>query len=621
MLKSEPLSHDDKKHKSGRFRIVKDLFDRIKEANLTDVDVTSDIEKLKHNSRISESGAAYNFLCESGIVGFVRDLVATPRDEYFQFPLFENILGLANFLCDASENCAKIRDAVIETGLEKIYCRDLKHSVILGSCFMDENEQISEEYGGTEGHYPAEYYDDIGGEEATTAFFAVLYNILRHSPNYITVLRKEGLVDICLKYLKCNISTVKATALIVLSFAADLDENSEIVQATESNIQFIIQNLLQQAIDSDTRRNKYGYTAEELTESVTRLAKNYNNAVQMIKLGIVQIASNNLQDNVNESEVKWTLRLLWSLSFLAEAQSEIKSNDELISSISVFSNHKNPEFFNPAKGILWELELIKSVEKDKNSEESIFGASEILSNSETHIMISYCWAQQPVALQIFDRLKKNGKKVWIDVEKMEGDSLEKMAEAVEKSQVVICCFSEDYSNSQACRSEATYAYKQKKKMVFAKVQPDFEPKGWLGLILGAEIYYQLFDDCEFEKYFSKLMKFIEGKRAAESMREEKFDEADTISVAVNNQIPSSDKKEPDYKQWSEREVLKWAYTLGFLEDVKETTIGKLNGQNLHELRIWQKTATTFFLSFCKDNLNIQGAKSLIEFSAALRQLK
>ena len=632
MFKAEPSHRDNEQNEINKFHRVQNLFDKIKSSDLSQVDLTSVIEKLSDVCQKSEYRSessqkwrvdAYKFLCESGIVGFVRDLVATPRDDYFHEPLYSNILELFDILSSASERSPNIRDAIIEAGLDKIFCRDLKHPGILGKCNINEVEKRNEGSDEIDGYDSEDGDDSVDGGNASDALFTVLYNILRYSPSCKTELRKEGLVDICLKYLKSTISSVKAIALIVLSFAADLDENSEIVQATECNIQFIIQYLLQEALESESRRNEHGYTVEELLESIARLAKNQKNAIEMLKCGLVKTASNILERNVSDSEVKWTLRLLWSLSFLTEGQTEMKSNDKLISSVRAFSKSENADLFGPSKGILWELNLIDCPKKEQDSEQVPLGTSEYSSSSARHIMISYCWAQQPAALQIFERLKKNGKKVWIDVEKMEGDSLEKMAEAVEKSQVVICCFSEDYSNSQACRSEATYAYKQKKKMVFAKVQPDFEPKGWLGLILGAEIYYQLFDDCEFEKYFPKLMKFIEGKRrdTEQYVDEEKIDQTDSITVAVDHRR-LSDTQEPDYKQWSERDVLKWVHSLGFDDDViNETKIGDLNGQNLHELRIWQTSAAQFFLSFCKDSLNIQEPKNLIQFSAALRQLK
>ena len=286
----------------------------------------------------------------------------------------------------------------------------------------------------------------------------------------------------------------------------------ELVQATECNIKYVVCNLLENAVKTASRRNEEGYTVEELLDCLTRLAKNRNNATELLKCNIVKICCKILNEDSEELEVKRSLCLIWSLSFLDEGQKSLKKHEMILEKIKSLIESENTDISSAAKGILWELGLIECSRCEESSEE--VNNNQLDDDASTHVMISYCWKQQPIALKLFERLKNNGKKVWIDIEKMEGDSLEKMADAVENSEFVVCCFSEDYSNSQACRSEATYAYKQKKNIAFVKTQPDFEPKGWLGLILGAEIYYQLCSDSEFETNFPKLIRFIEGKNTS-----------------------------------------------------------------------------------------------------------
>lgn len=62
--------------------------------------------------------------------------------------------------------------------------------------------------------------------------------------------------------------------------------------------------------------------------------------------------------------------------------------------------------------------------------------------------------------------------------------LEKMAEAIEDSEVVIVGISSAYKDSQACRTEANYAYTLKKNIVFVQAEDGYRPKGWLGALLG-----------------------------------------------------------------------------------------------------------------------------------------
>ena len=59
-----------------------------------------------------------------------------------------------------------------------------------------------------------------------------------------------------------------------------------------------------------------------------------------------------------------------------------------------------------------------------------------------------------------------------------------MAEAVENSAAVLLCMSAKYKDSPNCRTEAEYAFKLKKPLIPIRVEPNYEPDGWLGEILG-----------------------------------------------------------------------------------------------------------------------------------------
>lgn len=66
-----------------------------------------------------------------------------------------------------------------------------------------------------------------------------------------------------------------------------------------------------------------------------------------------------------------------------------------------------------------------------------------------------------------------------------------MATAVEESQVVICCVSRRYRNSQACRTEAEYAFQQRKRIIPVIFEKSFKPTGWLGALLGTRLYFSV----------------------------------------------------------------------------------------------------------------------------------
>ena len=67
-----------------------------------------------------------------------------------------------------------------------------------------------------------------------------------------------------------------------------------------------------------------------------------------------------------------------------------------------------------------------------------------------HIMISYCWDQQAEVLRIRAALKSRGYTVWIDIEQMQGSTVDAMADAIDSSYIVAYCVSRAYKESSNC---------------------------------------------------------------------------------------------------------------------------------------------------------------------------
>lgn len=69
-----------------------------------------------------------------------------------------------------------------------------------------------------------------------------------------------------------------------------------------------------------------------------------------------------------------------------------------------------------------------------------------------HVMISYQWDNQAVVIKIKDKLKAKGFIVWVDIDDMEGSTLETMAKAVENAKLILLCSSQKYKDSPNCRA-------------------------------------------------------------------------------------------------------------------------------------------------------------------------
>ena len=74
-----------------------------------------------------------------------------------------------------------------------------------------------------------------------------------------------------------------------------------------------------------------------------------------------------------------------------------------------------------------------------------------------HIMISYQWDSQVEVLRIKERLESDGYDIWMDLDEMQGNIYQKMAEGVEGAVSVIVCMSHKYETSVNCNRELQYS--------------------------------------------------------------------------------------------------------------------------------------------------------------------
>ncbi|GAX76302.1 hypothetical protein CEUSTIGMA_g3747.t1 [Chlamydomonas eustigma] len=141
----------------------------------------------------------------------------------------------------------------------------------------------------------------------------------------------------------------------------------------------------------------------------------------------------------------------------------------------------------------------------------------------------------------------------MDVDHMSGSTLEAMAMAVEGSAVVLICVSKKYKESQACRTEAEYAFQQRKKIIPVVMESGFKPTGWLGALMGTRLYFDMSDARRIPAKMPHLMKELadSGKifKATSSLD---LDERVAEDVKPSSRMGSDN---PD--NWSSLEVEDW----------------------------------------------------------------
>eukprot|EP00051_Salpingoeca_urceolata_P027642 m.482517 g.482517 ORF g.482517 m.482517 type:complete len:505 (-) comp22559_c0_seq1:161-1675(-) len=125
--------------------------------------------------------------------------------------------------------------------------------------------------------------------------------------------------------------------------------------------------------------------------------------------------------------------------------------------------------------------------------------------SGRHVFISYNWSQQTLAMNVKASLQELGYRVWLDVEKMEGNLIARMAEAVENAASVLILYSHKYAQSPNCLMEADYVSLLQVPFVPVFSEPGCEDiKGPLGILRGRKLYV----DFTVGQYDEKVQELI-----------------------------------------------------------------------------------------------------------------
>lgn len=194
-------------------------------------------------------------------------------------------------------------------------------------------------------------------------------------------------------------------------------------------------------------------------------------------------------------------------------------------------------------------------------------------------MISYCWAEKTVCKKIFEQFHTKGYRVWFDEQDMHGNSLSAMANAIENSQYIVICMSENYEKSNACHHEAEFAYVRQRYIIPLVVQPKYKAREWLAFIIGALIYID-FTKHEFDKAFGMLekeMKMI-GKIAEQKTvvpmvdsdkkkiepRQQDEKTKDPVVDPIQKKQVSTVHETKHVNEWTSDDVISWCQTHNLL---------------------------------------------------------
>tara|TARA_B110000259_G_scaffold188082_1_gene244839 strand:- start:477 stop:1238 length:762 start_codon:yes stop_codon:yes gene_type:complete len=118
---------------------------------------------------------------------------------------------------------------------------------------------------------------------------------------------------------------------------------------------------------------------------------------------------------------------------------------------------------------------------------------------KNHIMFSYSWKQQNQVRHIYDLIENNfpNVKKWIDINKMHGNILDAMNDAVENSFLIIIFLSKDYKKSKNCKTEAELIFGKQKNIILVLVEKEFpylednKDENWISKMFKNQFYIDL----------------------------------------------------------------------------------------------------------------------------------
>ena len=434
--------------------------------------------------------------------------------------------------------------------------------------------------------------------ELTALFTAILHNISRRLRDRELFANSEKTL---LYFAKKKVAEIAASSLFALAYSVDEKTNDQI-SADEELLHFIIK-LLDKACKSETR-NAHTFTVKGLADGLSQLAINDTNNKVLGQKGVIPVLISVIKTSNEDEEKGSATRALWVLAFDGNNKEKVRQEEGAMGILHQLQQSKNSEVQKAAAGALWELE-------GKTARQS----SERIESTGNHVMISYQWDSQKVLVELKNRLRASGYRVWMDLEQMRGSTLEAMAEGIENSSVVLICVSERYKNSLYCRTEAKYAFHKRKDIIPLMMQRNYMPDGWLGLIVGEKFWHDFQSKHVLEQSVTRLIRELGG-------RGKELDVTDGPSEPAVRAVQADDLAPPSFpgvSTWTNEEVKQWFKEIG-LEKVCKEDISEMNGQSLTGLQQLREECPDYFYRCLERDFNLTNILDVLKFTRELRKL-
>ncbi|UJR22664.1 hypothetical protein I4U23_025703 [Adineta vaga] len=237
--------------------------------------------------------------------------------------------------------------------------------------------------------------------------------------------------------------------------------------------------------------------------------------------------------------------IIWALSFNHDIQQQLLSNSTFIEKLSHLSKQSDDEQIRKATtGILWNLQINQQHHPNND---------DISPKDTFDFMISYSHKDKVLCKQLYDELIRRNYRVWIDFDQMHGNVMDAMAQAIDRSQTIIICMSEQYRKSNFCRAEAHYAFQRQRQIVPVLMQKHYKPDGWLLFLIGQLLYVD-FTKYDFDRAMEMLMKEL---RANDNHETNTAPIQSTVNIHIEEARTTGTSSSRKISAWSQFQVQQW----------------------------------------------------------------
>ncbi|XP_071100866.1 uncharacterized protein [Haliotis cracherodii] len=480
--------------------------------------------------------------------------------------------------------------------------------------------------------YPAHRERDQGIEltnddRMLKSILGIVHNIGMYDP-CVPHLQSHNYTPVLLFYMDSKLDMCRLAAIAALADILD-EKESDLLQSHKEGIKFLIK-IFGKSLKNSQHKEK-GWSSKELGRTVGRLARNDANKKMLVEEGALPLLLELFKSDDTEEE-KEAIESMWVLAFDEDNKQRMMEEPGLMEAVvDKYHSSADQDIRKPCQGLLWNLRdiLLQSQkyadigkELSGSSTKSNKGQSEG-QKSKGHVMISYQWANQEVLIKVKDCLKQNGYDVWMDIDNMGGSTLQAMAEAIENASVVLMAMSRRYKDSPNCRAEAEYAFSKRKPIVPLVMELGYRPDGWLGMILGAKLFFDFSGKYSFDSKVDGLKKEL-GRSLSDAEPGLSEDVVDAgvvkpVTVAKTTAAFRSPAVKPDadpIKLWTSADVAKWLTK----HNLHGEKLKKLTGREIAFLQNLRYEAPEFFYHTVETKLAVTDLLGLVNFTEAMDDL-